>query len=643
MKCTRITFEGFKRLADADCNVSPRLLAFVGQNEAGKSSVLQGLFWLTENGERPLKPLDACRSNKKKAGWVVGAFYDFDEDDLAVLEPLGFKDVPTRMSLWKQVDGSLNVVFESPRDPQRCPRPFEDAASAMEAALTRLSTQIAAAVDEHEEDDGPADWFAAVTALLGDPDHEWTDTERNRALRLADWLSEKPSGRKRARDDRAAGLLRTAAQIGFDEHPNETGIELMRKRVPKFVMFEDDDRDLPTVTAVNTPEARQAIRPALDNLLAIAELDAATLWEAHADGDSGEVRTVIDEGNAKLDAFFMQAWNQSNVSVRLALDAHGLHAHIYEIDTKRYTRIEERSDGLRAFIALAAFLEAQHLDVPPIVLIDEAETHLHFDAQADLVGVLLKQVRATQIFYTTHSPGCLPSDLGTGIRLLKRTGAASEIVSHFWTNEAPGFGSLLFAMGAGAAAFSVCRWAVLAEGASEMILLPTLLREANKIEDLSYQVAPGLSNARAYGMNVEEVAAKVVYLVDGDDDGKRYRQDLDDAKVNPDCIFDLPPGKALEDLLDPAFYLDVVAKMLPKGAPTPTADIVAEDEPIGLSLSRWAKEQSVDLPGKVAMAYAVLDREDVVLAADATDVLRDLHVRFLDAFERRGLGSTPAD
>ena len=129
---------------------------------------------------------------------------------------------------------------------------------------------------------------------------------------------------------------------------------------------------------------------------------------------------------------------------------------------------------------LLPLFESQALDVAPVLLIDEADAHLHLNAQADLVSLLMKQNKAAQVLYTTHSPGCLPSDLGTGIRLVEREDSTSSIESHFWTNKAPGFGSLLYAMGANAAAFSTCRRAVLAEGPSDMIMLPTLLRLATR-------------------------------------------------------------------------------------------------------------------------------------------------------------------
>ena len=67
--------------------------------------------------------------------------------------------------------------------------------------------------------------------------------------------------------------------------------------------------------------------------------------------------------------------------------------------------LEERSDGLRWFAALVAFANA--LEARPIITVDEIETHLHYDAQADLIDVLAAQEFASKVIYTTHSFECL--------------------------------------------------------------------------------------------------------------------------------------------------------------------------------------------------------------------------------------------
>lgn len=79
MRCKRVSFRGYKRLPDTSTNVTPRLLVFIGPNEAGNSSLLTGLEWLTEfvsdDGEiesTPLEPLDTGRTKRVTDGSIVG-------------------------------------------------------------------------------------------------------------------------------------------------------------------------------------------------------------------------------------------------------------------------------------------------------------------------------------------------------------------------------------------------------------------------------------------------------------------------------------------------------------------------------------------------------------------------------------------
>ena len=47
-----------------------------------------------------------------------------------------------------------------------------------------------------------------------------------------------------------------------------------------------------------------------------------------------------------------------------------------------YSPVAERSDGLRAFVALTSFTAAgADSERKPILLVDEAESHLHYDAK----------------------------------------------------------------------------------------------------------------------------------------------------------------------------------------------------------------------------------------------------------------------
>src|SRR5260370_350742 len=92
-------------------------------------------------------------------------------------------------------------------------------------------------------------------------------------------------------------------------------------------------------------------------------------------------------------------------------------------------------------------------------------------------------------------------------------------------------------MGAGAAAFTATRYAVLAEGPSEMILLPSLIRAATGLDILQYQVAPGLSEVpTSQYPDLDLQAARVAFVVDGDSGGLKLKGRLVASGVPGDRI-----------------------------------------------------------------------------------------------------------
>jgi predicted ATP-dependent endonuclease of OLD family len=308
--------------------------------------------------------------------------------------------------------------------------------------------------------------------------------------------------------------------------------------------------------------------------------------------------------------------------VRLRIDA-GVLQILIPLHATDYVPISQRSDGLRQFIALRAFVAAQDA-LDPVLLIDEAERHLHYDAQADLVEVLTEQIDAPKVIYSTHSAGCLPHDLGTGVRAIVPSQDSDESVieNSFWS-EGLAFSPLLIGMGASALAFASARKAVIGEGISESILLPSLLREATGQTSLDYQVAPGLANASRDALgDLDLTAARVVYLVDGDSGGAKLKKRLCESDVPEKLILvlgaDKHPDLTLEDLVDANAFLVAVnaelrqwteASMRPNDLRSPVR---------WNSVKAWCKAQSpsISVPSKRAIAqHLVNDRRDRPLVA----------------------------
>jgi predicted ATP-dependent endonuclease of OLD family len=285
------------------------------------------------------------------------------------------------------------------------------------------------------------------------------------------------------------------------------------------------------------------------------------------------------------------------------------------------------------------------------LLVDEADVHLHYDAQADLIQVLESQDEAAKVIYTTHSAGCLPQDLGRGVRIVvptyRRDGDRtretddSRVVNWFWTDEieGTGFSPLLIGMGASTFAFSSARRAVIAEGAADAILLPTIIREATRLDRLDYQIAPGLANVdKSTARELDLVAARVVYVLDGDEAGDAKEELLQAAQIPKERILRLGLRRSkivLEDLIVEDVYLAAVnhelarwhsEAQMPKRAMTDTLR--------PLAVKTWCASQtpSIPCPGKRAIAQRVLEqaKERSIVAPRRREHIRKLHETITD-------------
>lgn len=358
-----------------------------------------------------------------------------------------------------------------------------------------------------------------------------------------------------------------------------------------------------------------------------------------AEGELGQVEFLIERANNRLSTIFAGFWFQSGVTVRLRIDGAVLHLFVGSTETS-YASIAERSDGLRQFVALLAFTTLEQAgQAPPVLLIDEAEVHLHYDAQADLVQMLARQEVASKIIYTTHSAGCLPEDLGTGVRLVEPDSPTiSTIRNAFWEDERPGFTPLLYGMGASTLAFVSLRYALAVEGMADVILLPTLLREATDLSHLGFQVVPGLSRSNEHGIGLlERGAPRTAYLVDADSGGNEIRRKLRRAGVPDNRIFRLLNGESqnvvVEDLVDPKVYVDAVNRELYRSHGDSMSFPSDELTDVGRPevVKAWCESRGIGAPNKRAVAYHIVETRSSssVASEDYHDSLQQLHTEIV--------------
>ncbi|WP_193612451.1 AAA family ATPase [Nocardioides lijunqiniae] len=604
------------------------MIAFLGPNEAGKTTVLKALDWYSHGGALPATSVN--KSNPPSDGTaVVSVDYWLEAEDLKALDGLELAQKPEFYLRSRTASGGQTGRLK-PMVHRKA-----TAFDKMKGRFVEAVSQEGDPPDEDESEPHLANWSATVLEALADPNAGWSqdwDTDFEAALSRLDGTGQEELG-----DD-----LRRTRVLLQSGTPDVAARAVLRERLPEFAMFTESDRDLQSSYELSDDAVRANPPKALANLAWVAELDLEDLWRAIQSDDARDARTKERRANERLSARLSSRWSQRELDVEFNVDGTRLEIQVFEkSDDGAVSPISERSDGLQTFVALVAFLARHDFTVPPVLLVDEAETHLHYDAQADLVEVLTRDISATQVFYTTHSPGCLPRDLGTGIRLVRPSVSRSDeskLRNDFWTSDSPGFSPLLFAMGAGAAAFSAFRKAVLTEGASDMILLPSLLRLATGESDLEFQVAPGIANYHGTGLELEEIAARVVYLVDGDKGGDDHRARLVGMGIPDERIKQFPQPTAVEDYVHPDRYLGLVNDLLAVAGNEEPIRLEELDRSvsIGKAVETWCEGRGIRSPGKTVIAAQLVDDPSTLVLADgAKPKLASLHGELMKALNRK--------
>jgi energy-coupling factor transporter ATP-binding protein EcfA2 len=639
MRLISARIQGYGRLVDATIKLDQKVIAVVGPNEAGKTTLLNALAHVESDESVPLDKRSRASSSIPDNASFVSLRLILDDDDRDALSDLDLADPPQAMMMSRKAGGGAVRID------------IEPAPATSETVIRNAMAELAKA-----SDGSPT--LRPLDAGQDVPSGDEVATRIDHVYdQVTSYLDQAPSSRGDPEDlvSELDSLLTTLSSYLHSErfsgpatgvrdwlklpHPGPEARDRLWKRSPDFYLFSDADRSLASAYTLDDKLAKNKPQ-ALVNLARLADLDLDALINAAKTGQVSRRDTMRNQANKKLDEFFRAAWRQSNLAVVLNVEGSTLRIGVVE-DGVFASVLNERSAGLRMFVALTAFLATRETNRPKILLVDEAENHLHIDAQADLVQMFAAQDRADKVIYTTHSPACLPADLGVGIRAVVVDGEeTSHVENSFWRN-AGGFSPLLFAMGAAAAAFTPARCAIIAEGASDMLLLPTLIRDATGLDRLDYQVAPGLAEVPADRYtDLDFEAAKIAFLVDSDAGG----QDLTRAlakRVPMNRIIELGvPGA--ENLLDPAVYADVYMEALREDNPSL---VFGEQPKLGDLRAQswagqmrvWSESQQLTPPSKVRVATMILNREHVSASVEAKEILRAVHCKIAAAMGLAGI------
>ncbi len=568
----KVKITGYKRLKDCSTYLDRKLIAVVGANEAGKSTLLNALLSIENDDEYKINELTKG-NNFNEDDAIVRVEYLIEKDELYILKEYNGIGDPRYYYLSKAVNGRRTHGFTGEVRRNKKHRNLIQIFKLQSLSKSRAKKLINSLEYSKQDEEGDIEETIPLTDLIEqllliiDADSEnFEDDDFELINQIIETITNpnlKVSVSSQNLLDEFSKMLEELIEIEKQEHPSDSFLKHLDTNRPQFVFFSNDERFLETRYSL---EDLQDPSGAIINLLKVGKVDLDSVLDSITNENTGDRLTLLERVNSNLKNEYSKSWSQALVYPQFLFDIDSIKIQIKSIDG--YNEITDRSDGLKQYISLKAFLVTRNLPAKPVLLIDEAEMHLHYSAQADLINEFERQEVVNSILYTTHSAGCLPSDLGTGIRSVepiihetKNTGI-SKIRNSIWMNDG-GFSPILFAMGANIIAFTLARKAIIAEGPSETILLPRMFREALAIKNLDFQVAPGIASISKDNAALFELeSAKTTYLVDGDGGGKANRTKLEKGGIDSDSIVDLPEGYSLEDFIEPIIIQKAINREL---------------------------------------------------------------------------------
>ena len=322
-----VKINGFKRFEKATLNTSGKVIALLGPNEAGKSSLLEALRLLNSDGNFS-KDIHLTRNKEfSDQDIILEAGFILSDEDRQAISHLYQGDSVRWLYISKPVSGQRQ--FKIKRELSKDMRYRRQVIGNLNTIASFEEMGYAHPSKEHNEEDrlfitkSCREFITELQESI-DKDHNLTPILRNRLKEFSGKLLTMfgiegiYEGEFREDQINIANLKNSIeALVEYEsKNPNQQAIETLKNRIPKFLIFGEHDRDLKSSFNLETLDK---IKPnkALENLLKIAGLDIEKLSEIFK--DHVNLQSKINKANKRIAKAYKDKWSQAEGFSRLSM------------------------------------------------------------------------------------------------------------------------------------------------------------------------------------------------------------------------------------------------------------------------------------------------------------------------------------
>lgn len=413
MKLIKFRTQNYKSIKDSDyCWLASDLTTFAGKNESGKSAILESLrdfdtnietipdsaLPLDDSGETiielcfEVKKTDLDEISKETSISLSKELYDLiSKNGLTILK---HKDGSYDFSI--QINELLNNQTQKAN--QQCFKKVKQLIEKIKK-IEQLASVTDPQIDENVENSQQAiNQFAVqanpLIATISDEVKKQQATE-NVAILIAE----------------ANGLQK--------ESPANKFLDGIKQYIPNFIFFSDFKDILP----FEVPLAEVKQNKTIQDFAKVANLDLNKVIQAT---DTQRRRNILSKHSAVISGDFMGYWGQNKLDLIAEPDGDKLRLGVKETGKTILFKPEQRSKGFQWFLSFFLCLNAEKDDIN-IILIDEPGLYLHAKAQKDVLKVLEKVSKDSQVIFSTHSPYLIDSERLDRIRLILKDESGTKI------------------------------------------------------------------------------------------------------------------------------------------------------------------------------------------------------------------------